>query len=179
MHKDCEKILYSEQEIQEKIKEVAAQLDRDYDGKNPLLVGILKGSFIFFADLVRAMKIDLDTEFMAVSSYGSGTTSSGVVRFKKDLDVPIEGRDVILVEDIVDTGYTLKHLKELLYLRRPNSIKIASLLNKPDRRRVDLQPEYKCFDCPDEFVIGFGLDYDEKYRNLPYIGVLKESVFKK
>ena len=179
MHQDCEKILYSEQEIREKINEIAAKLDGDYAGKRPLLVGVLKGSFIFFADLVRAMNIDLDTEFMAVSSYGSGTTSSGIVRFKKDLDVSIEGRDVILVEDIVDTGFTLKHLKELLYLRHPNSIKIAALLNKPDRRKVELEPDYKCFDCPDEFVIGFGLDYDEKYRNLPYIGVLKESVFKK
>lgn len=177
MHQDCERILLSEEQLQSKISEVAAQLDRDYADKRPLIVGILKGSIIFYSDLIRRMTIPVELDFMAVSSYGSGTVSSGFLKMKKDLDKDITGRDVIIVEDIIDSGYTLAKLKKLLYARNPASLKVVVLLDKFERRTAAIEPDYTCFQIEDEFVIGYGLDYDERYRNLPYIGILKRSVY--
>ena len=179
MHQDVESIMFSKEQIQARIAELAAQLDSDYAGKTPLMVGILKGSVMFYADLLRAMTIPVEMDFMAISSYGAGAKSSGEVKLIKDLDRKIEGRDVIIVEDIIDSGYTLSYLKRMLYSRKPSSVKICALLDKYSRRVVPIEADYKGFDCEDEFVIGFGLDYAERYRNLPYIGILKRSVYEK
>lgn len=177
MHQDCERILLTQEQIEQRIQEVADQLNKDYDGKNPLVVGILKGSVVFYGDLIRKLEIPVELDFMAVSSYGSGSVSSGMLKMKKDLDKNIEGRDVIIVEDIIDSGYTLSKLKKVLCERKPASVKVVVLLDKFERRVVAMEPDYTCFDIEDEFVIGYGLDYDEKYRNLPYIGILKRSVY--
>ena len=179
MHKDAERILISNEEIQKRVRELAAQLDKDYEGKRPLMICILKGSVPFFADLVRNMQISIEMDFMAISSYGSGSRSSGEVRMIKDLDRSIENRHVIIVEDIVDSGYTLSYLKRVLYSRHPQSVKICALLDKFERREVELEADYKGFDIANEFVIGYGLDYAEEYRNLPDICVLKRSVYEK
>ena len=179
MHQDVENIMFSKEEIAGRIAELAAQLDREYAGKNPLMVGILKGSVMFYADLLRAMTIPVEMDFMAISSYGAGAKSSGEVKLIKDLDRKIEGRHVIIVEDIIDSGYTLSYLKRMLYSRKPESVKICALLDKYSRRVVPIEADYKGFDCEDEFVVGFGLDYAERYRNLPYIGILKRSVYEK
>ena len=179
MHKDAERILISTEELQKRVKELAAQLDRDYEGKRPLMICVLKGSVLFFADLIREMKISLEIDFMAISSYGSGARSSGEVRMIKDLDRSIENRHVIIVEDIVDSGYTLSYLKRMLFSRHPQSVKICALLDKFERREVELEADYKGFDIGNEFVIGYGLDYAEEYRNLPEICVLKRSVYEK
>ena len=179
MIKDVERVMIDEQTLSARIKQLAKQLDDEYAGKNPLMVGILKGSVMFYADLLREMKIRVQMDFMAISSYGSGSKSSGEVKLIKDLDRKIEGRDVIIVEDIIDSGYTLSYLKRMLYSRKPNSVKICALLDKFERRVVPIEPDYKGFDIEDEFVIGYGLDYDERYRNLPYIGILKRSVYEK
>lgn len=178
MYRDIEKILISKEEIDQKVKELAAQLDRDYADKNPLLLCILKGSVLFFSDIIRNMKIKLEIDFMAISSYGSGTTS-GIVRLVKDLDRSIENRHVIIVEDIVDTGHTLAYLKRVLNQRHPASVKICTLLDKFERREADVEVDYKAFDIGNEFVVGYGLDYAETYRNLPEIGVLKRSVYER
>ncbi|MBO7526127.1 MAG: hypoxanthine phosphoribosyltransferase [Clostridia bacterium] len=177
MYRDLKKILISKEEIDKRIKELAAELDRDYQGKRPLMVAILKGSIMFYADLLRAMTIPLELDFMAISSYGNKTKSSGEVRMIKDLDRSIEGRHIIIVEDIVDSGYTLSYLKRMLYSRHPESVKICTLLDKFECREVPLEPDYKGFDIGNEFVVGYGLDYAEKYRNLPEIGILKEEVY--
>ena len=179
MHQDVENIMFSKEEIAGRIAELAAQLDCEYAGKNPLMVGILKGSVMFYADLLRAMTIPVEMDFMAISSYGAGAKSSGEVKLIKDLDRKIEGRHVIIVEDIIDSGYTLSYLKRMLYSRKPESVKICALLDKYSRRVVPIEADYKGFDCEDEFVVGFGLDYAERYRNLPYIGILKRSVYEK
>lgn len=179
MYDDLESILYSKEQLATRIGEIASQLDEDYQDKNPVLVCILKGCAPFFTDLIRAMKIPLQIDFMAISSYGTGSTSSGQVRMNKDLDRSIENRHVIIVEDIVDSGHTLNYLKNMLSSRSPASIKICALLDKVARREVDLTPDYKCFDIANEFVVGYGLDYAEKYRNLPEIGILKRSVYEK
>lgn len=179
MYQDLETILISKEEIQNRISEIAKQLDEEYKDRNPLMVCILKGAVMFFADLTRAMTIPLAIDFMALSSYGAGTRSSGEVRMIKDLDGKIEGRDIIIVEDIMDSGYTLTYLKKVLSSRMPRSIKICCLLDKPSRREVDIQPDYVCFEVENQFVVGYGLDYDQKYRNLPEIGVLKPSVYEK
>lgn len=179
MHQDVESIMFSKEQLQMRIAELAAQLDSEYAGKTPLMVGILKGSVMFYADLLRAMTIPVEMDFMAISSYGAGSKSSGEVKLIKDLDRKIEGRDVIIVEDIIDSGYTLSYLKRMLYSRKPSSVKICALLDKYSRRVVPIEADYKGFDCEDEFVIGFGLDYAERYRNLPYIGILKRSVYEK
>lgn len=179
MYQDLETILISKEEIQNRISEIAKQLDEEYKDRNPLMVCILKGAVIFFADLTRAMTIPLAIDFMSLSSYGAGTRSSGEVRMIKDLDGKIEGRDIIIVEDIMDSGYTLTYLKKVLSSRMPRSIKICCLLDKPSRREVDIQPDYVCFEVENQFVVGYGLDYDQKYRNLPEIGVLKPSVYEK
>lgn len=179
MYNDLEKILFTEEQIQTRIKEIAAQIDKDYAGETPVVVGILKGCFMFFADLVRQMKTNIEIDFMSISSYGNNTKSSGEVKMIKDLDRTIEGRHVIIIEDIIDTGYTLKYLMTTLSARNPKSIRLCTLLDKKSRREVDVKPDYVCFDVGDEFVVGYGLDYAQLYRNLPVIGVLKESIYKK
>ena len=179
MYRDLKKILITKEEIDKRIRELAAELDRDYAGKRPLMVSVLKGSIMFYTDLLRAMTIPLELDFMVISSYGNKTRSSGEVRMIKDLDRSIEGKHVVLVEDIVDSGYTLSYLKRMLYSRHPQSIKICTLLDKFECREVPLEPDYKGFDIGNEFVVGYGLDYAEMYRNLPEIGVLKEEIYKK
>lgn len=177
MLNDIEKVLYSEEEISQKVKELGEQLTKDFTDRNPLVICILKGAFIFMSDLVKEIKIPLEIDFMAVSSYGQSTKSSGVVKIIKDLDVSVEGRNVIIVEDIIDSGLTLSYLIDVLERRNAASVTVATLFDKPARRAVDLQPHYKGYTLPDEFVVGYGLDYAEKYRNLPFIGILKPEVY--
>ena len=175
MNNDIEKVLYSEKEISDIVTELGAQISEDYKDKNLLMVSVLKGSVVFMSDLMRAVTIPCEIDFMAVSSYGNKTTSSGTVRILKDLDRDISGYDVLLVEDILDSGKTLNYLMDLLYARNPASIRICTLFDKPERREVDIYADYKGLLVPDEFIVGYGLDYSEKYRNLPYIGVLKDD----
>ena len=177
MYDDLDRILLSKAQIEEKIKETAARLDADYADKYPVMICVLKGCAPFFTDLIRAMKIPVQIDFMAISSYGAGSTTSGEVKMRKDLDKPIDGRDVIIVEDIMDSGHTLSYLRRMLSSRNPSSIKICALLDKPSRREVDITPDYKLFEVENEFVVGYGLDYNEKYRNLPEIGVLKRELY--
>ncbi|MBQ8291743.1 MAG: hypoxanthine phosphoribosyltransferase [Clostridia bacterium] len=178
-HPDVEYVMLTGQQIARKVKAVARQLDKLYKDRKPVVVCILKGSVVFFSDLIRNMKTPLTIDFMSVSSYGSGTKSTGELTIKKDLSTDIKGRDVLIVEDIIDSGNTLYNLKKLLNTRSPSSVNIVTLLDKPDRREVPMEPEYTCFVIEDEFVIGYGLDYAEEYRNLPYVGVLKRSVYEK
>lgn len=177
MHKDVAYIMLSEEKIQARVKELAEQLDRLYEGRTPVVVCILKGSVVFFADLIRNMKTALTIDFMSVSSYGNGTKSTGELKIKKDLSCDIKDRDVLIVEDIIDSGNTLYNLKKMLIGRQPASINLIALLDKPDRREMPIEPDYKGFVIEDKFVIGYGLDYAEDYRNLPYIGVLKPCVY--
>ena len=178
MYGDLEKILVTKEEIESKVRELGKTITRDYEGKEPVMVCILKGAFMFFSDLVREIDLPLTTDFMAISSYGSATKTSGVVRVLKDLDNDILDKDVILVEDIVDTGVTLSYLRSMLLHRGAASIRIAALLDKTARRKVkDLKVDYVCFDIPDAFVVGYGLDFSQKYRNLPDIGVLSPAVY--
>lgn len=176
MEKDIQSVLLSEEEIQREVAKIGAQISKDFAGKEPIFVGVLKGCFIFMADLMRYVTINCSMDFMAVSSY-SGTTSTGAVKINKDLSEDIEGRHIILVEDILDSGVTLNYLKNYLMVRRPASITIATLMDKPARRKADIYADYSCFEIPDAFVVGYGLDYNEKYRNLPYIGVLKPQIY--
>ncbi len=166
--------LIEEEEIKKRIKEMAAEIKRDYEGKNPLFVGILKGAFIFMADLVRALDMELEIDFLAVSSYGKFTETTGEVEILKDLQIPVKGRHVVIVEDIVDTGLTLKYIKDLLLSRGPESLKICALLDKKERRKVNIDADYVGFVVPDKFLVGYGLDVAEKYRNLPYIKEIGE-----
>jgi hypoxanthine phosphoribosyltransferase len=177
LQNDIQEVLISEEEIQSKIKELGAQLSVQYEGKNPLVICVLKGAFIFMADLVKAITVPLELDFMAVSSYGVSTKSSGVVKIIKDLDASVEGRDVLIVEDIIDSGLTLTHLIELLKNRNANSVCVVTLFDKPARRTVNLEADYTGFTLPDAFVVGYGLDYAEHYRNLPYIGILKPEIY--
>ncbi|TRZ36417.1 hypoxanthine phosphoribosyltransferase [Niallia circulans] len=177
MKHDIEKILISEEELQSKIKDLGHQLTEDYKDKFPLAVGVLKGAMPFMADLLKRMDTYLEMDFMDVSSYGNSTVSSGEVKILKDLDTSVEGRDILILEDIIDSGLTLSYLVELFRYRKAKSIKIVTLLDKPSGRKVDLQADYIGFIVPDEFVVGYGLDYAERYRNLPYIGVLKPEVY--
>ncbi len=179
MHKDCERIMLTEDQLRARVKEVALQVDEIYKDKRPLVVGILKGSIIFYSDFIRFLTMPVELDFMAVSSYGSGAVSSGKLNIKKDLDRDVAGRDVIIVEDIIDSGFTLANLKALLTERGAASVMIVTLLNKKDRRAYDIAPDYNCFDIENEFVVGYGLDYNEQYRSLPYIGILKRSVYEK
>ena len=174
---DIEKILISEKDIKKAVKKIGKQISKDYADKNLMLVAVLKGSVIFMADLMRAISIPINIDFMAVSSYGGGTKTSGVVKIIKDLDHDLSGKDILIVEDILDSGMTLSYLKSLLEQRNVNSIRIATLLDKPERRIADVRADYFCFTVPDEFVVGYGLDYDQQYRHLPYIGVLKPEVY--
>ena len=177
MYNDVKNVLLSEAELSAKVAEMGAQISKDYQGKNLLLVTVLKGAVVLLTDLMRAIDLPAEIDFMVVSSYGSGVKSSGVVNMVKDLDTEIAGRDILIVEDILDTGITLEYLTQLLRDRNPASIKIATLLDKPARRKANIQADYIGFSIPDEFVIGYGLDYDEKYRNLPFIGILKPEVY--
>ncbi len=179
MKDDIEEILLSEKDLQKAVKKLGKQISADYEGKNLMLVAVLKGSVIFMADLMRAITIPVSIDFMSVSSYGAGVKSSGVVKIIKDLDHDLSGYDVLIVEDILDSGLTLSYLTNVLRQRNVNSIRICTLLDKPDRRQVDIKPDYACFVVPDKFVVGYGLDYDQKYRNLPYVGVVKPEVYSK
>ena len=177
LYNDLDRILLTREEIGKAVKELGQKITKDYAGKEPVLIGILKGAVVFFADLIREIDLPLAIEFMAISSYGSSTKSSGVVRIVKDLDRDITGKDVLVVEDIVDSGLTLSHLKQVLETRNAASVSIVTLLDKPARRKVPLEVQYSCFIIPDAFVVGYGLDYDEKYRNLPDIGVLHPRIY--
>lgn len=179
MKEDIQEVLFTNEVLIKKIKELAEQINKDYEGKELVVVGILKGSVIFAAELIKNITIKCEIDFMSVSSYGNATETSGVVRILKDLDNDIEGKHVLLVEDIVDTGTTLKYLLKYLKARKAESIEIVSLLNKPVRRKVDLDVKYIGFEVPDGFIVGFGIDYAEKYRNLPYIGILKPEIYEK
>ena len=180
MNDDIKNVLVSEEQLKAKVAELGAQISKDYKDKNLVLVSILKGSVVFMADLMRAISIPCNIDFMVVSSYGgSNTTTSGLVKIIKDLDGDLSGKDVLIVEDILDTGVTLSNLVPMLKMRNPSSVKICTILDKPSRRKADIAPDYEGFQVPDEFVVGYGLDYDEKYRNLPYVGVLKPEIYEK
>lgn len=175
--KDIEKVLISAEEIQKRTDEIAKQITEDYKGQEVIMICILRGATLFFADLVRKVELDVNFDFMDVSSYGAGVSSSGEVRIMKDISTPIKNKNVIIVEDIIDSGNTLYYLKRILTQRNPKSIKIASLLDKPERRESDIDGDYIGFTIPNDFVVGYGLDYDEKYRNLPDVCVLKAEVY--
>jgi len=179
LEQDIERVLFTEEQLKGRAKELAAQIDADYAGKAPMLISVLRGSFIFMADLMRAITLPCTVDFMAVSSYGGGTTSSGQVKITKDLSESIEGRDILVVEDILDSGNTLSYLLKLLQARHPASIRLCTLLDKPSRRTKPVAADYVGFTVDDLFVVGYGLDYAEKYRNLPYIGILKPRVYDK
>ena len=177
MEKDIERVLISEEELEAAVAKIGAQITKDFEGKEPIFIGVLKGCFIFMADLMRHVELPCSMDFMAVSSY-KGTSSTGAVKINKDLNEDIAGKDIILVEDILDSGVTLNYLKNYLSVRKPASIHIVTLMDKPSRRKADICADYSCFEVPDAFVVGYGLDYNEKYRNIPYIGVLKEEIYK-
>lgn len=177
MEKDIKEILLTEREIHQRIQELGAQISEDYRGKNLLLISVLKGSVVVMADLMRGITIPCQIDFMSVSSYGTGVKTSGVVRILKDLEIDITGMDVLIVEDILDSGMTLRYLQEILEKRNPKSIRIFTLLNKPERRQVPVEAHYVGFEVPDAFVVGYGLDFNQKYRNLPYVGILKPEVY--
>ena len=177
LHPDIKEVIYSEEDIAKVTKDLGAVLTEEYKDKYPLVIGILKGAVMFMTDLSRAMDCDLELDFMDVSSYGAGMESSGDVKIIKDLDTTVEGRDVLIVEDIIDTGRTLSYLIEIFRYRKAKSIKIVTLLDKKERRAVDLEADWVGIEVPNEFVVGYGLDYIERHRNLPYIGVLKEEVY--
>ena len=177
LHPDIKEVLYSEEEISAVVKDLGAQLTKEYEGKNPLVIGVLKGAVMFMTDLSRAMDCDLELDFMDVSSYGAGMESSGDVKILKDLDTTVDGRDLLIVDDIIDTGRTLSYLIEIFKYRKAKSIKVVTLMDKKERREVDLEADYIGINVPNEFVVGYGLDFNEKYRNLPYIGILKTEVY--
>jgi hypoxanthine phosphoribosyltransferase len=177
MHKDILKVLITKPEIEERVKELGGRITEDYKGKDVLMICILRGAALFFADLVRAVNLDVKLDFMAISSYRGKSLTSGEVRIIKDLSQPIEGQDVIIVEDIIDSGKTLNYLKNLLLQRNPASVKVCTFLDKPERREVEIRGDYVGFSVPNEFVVGYGLDYNEKYRNIEEVSVLKASVY--
>ena len=177
MKNDIKEVLFTEEQLKQKVAELGAQITADYQGKNPLIVSVLKGSYVFMADLTRRIDVPCQVDFMVMSSYGAGTKTSGEVQIIKDLENSIDGRDLIIVEDILDSGVTLSYLMKVLTARGANSIRLCTLLSKPERRKVDVPVDYLGFEIPDEFVVGYGLDFAEKYRNLPYIGILKPSVY--
>lgn len=179
LEQDIKRVLYTNEQIVEQAKRLGQQLTADYAGKNPLLVGVLKGAVPFMAELIKHIDTHVELDFMVVSSYHGEIKSSGEVKIIKDVDTNVEGRHVVFVEDIIDTGRTLKYLRDLFEYRRAESIKIVTLVDKPEARVIDIQADYVGCETPNEFLVGFGLDYDEKYRNLPYIGVLKEEVYNK
>lgn len=178
MNNDIKEVLYNEDELRDKVRQMGAKISKDYFGKELIIIGVLKGSVIFMSDLLKEITIPCKMDFMAVSSYGNSTETSGVVRILKDLDFEIQGKDILIVEDIIDSGVTLKYLMKYLSGRKPNSLEIVCLLNKPDRRKADIDVKYLGYDVPDYFLVGYGLDFAEKYRNLPYVGILKEEIYK-
>lgn len=177
MREDMKEILITEEEIQAKVKEIGNKLTEEYKDRFPLVVGVLKGALPFMADLTKRIDTHIEIDFMDVSSYGAGTVSSGEVKIEKDLNTSVEGRDVLIIEDIIDSGLTLSYLIKLFHHRNAKSVKVVTLLDKPEGRKVDLVPDLTGFTIPDAFVVGYGLDYAEKYRNLPYIGVLKPEIY--
>ncbi len=177
MHKDIEEILYTEQDIKEKVKELGEQISSDYKDKNPILISILKGGVVFLADIIRALDIPIEIDFMGVASYGNSTKSSGVVQITKDCNIDISDRHVLIIEDIVDTGLSLNYILRYLQGKNPLSLRICVLMDKVDAHELDIEMSYRAFDVPNEFIVGYGLDYDEKYRNLPYIGILKKEIY--
>ncbi|MFC4767565.1 hypoxanthine phosphoribosyltransferase [Effusibacillus consociatus] len=177
MRNDIKQILFTEEQIQNRIAELGKQIAADYADKNPLVICVLKGAVLFMADLVKKVDMPLEMDFMAISSYGVSTKSSGVVRILKDLETGLEGRHVLIVEDIVDSGLTLSYLRDTLLRRNAVSVKIVTLFDKPGGRKIEITPDYSGFEVPDEFIVGYGLDYAEKYRNLPYVGILKPDVY--
>ena len=177
LREDIDHILVNEEQLQDKIAQMGRQLSAEYAGKELVLIGVLKGAIMFIVDLARAIDLPLTLDFMAVASYGASTETSGIVRILKDLDSSIEGKDVLIVEDIIDSGLTLNYILETLHARNPASLRVCSLLSKPARRRVDVPIDYICFEIPDEFVVGYGLDFNQIYRNLPFVGVLKPALY--
>jgi len=177
MHEDVCEILITQEKLAARVAELGHQISEDYEGCNLLMVSVLKGSVVFMADLMRAISIPARIDFMAVSSYGSGSKTSGAVKIVKDLDIDVSGYDLLIVEDILDSGMTLSYLTEILESRNPRSIRLVTLLDKPERRQLPVSPDYIGFTVPDHFVIGYGLDYNEKYRGLPYVGVLKPEIY--
>jgi len=177
LNKDIKEVLVTEEQLKEVNERLGAKITEDFKDKNLLVVGILKGSIYFMTDLTRYIDLPLKLDFLAVSSYGGGTSSSGAVKILKDIDINLEGYDILLVEDILDSGRTLHYVCEMLKTRKPKSVSIVTLLDKPERRVVDLTPDYVGCQVPDEFVVGYGMDYDERFRNLPYIGILKREVY--
>lgn len=177
MQKDIKEVLFTAEKLAQRVNELGKQITSDYEGKELLVVGVLKGANVFLGDLIRHIEIPIEIDFIAAASYGNSTESSGVVRLLKDLDCPIENRHVLLIEDLIDTGLTLHYLAENLKARLPASFQICTLLDKPERRKVAMEVDYKGFDIPDEFIVGYGIDYNQKYRNLPYIATLKPEVY--
>lgn len=177
MNCDISAVLFDEYRIQTRIREIGLDISTQYAGKCPVMIGILKGGFIFLADLVRSVTIPMEMDFLAISSYGVGTSSSGVVKIRKDIDIDICGRDVIVVEDIVDSGLSLQYIKDYLWQHKPNSLRTCVLLDKPAAHKIEVSFDYVGFEVKNEFVVGYGLDFAERYRNLPYIGILKEELY--
>ena len=177
MLQDIERVLLSEEQLRQRVRELGEEISKEYAGKEILMIGVLRGAVMFMADLARAITVPVMIDFMAVSSYGTSTSSSGIVRILKDLDEEVAGKHVLIVEDIIDSGLTLSYLVDNIKSRQPASVRICTLLNKPERRKVDLEVNYNGFAVPDEFVVGYGLDYAEKYRNLPFIGILKPAIY--
>jgi hypoxanthine phosphoribosyltransferase len=177
LENDVKEVLFDTRALDKRVRELAGQINRDYSGYELLVVGVLKGATVFLSDLIRHIQLPIEVDFIAASSYGNATESSGVVRILKDLDYPLQGRHVLLIEDLIDTGLTLHYLAENLKSREPASFRICTLLDKPERRQVDIEVHYKGFDIPDEFIVGYGIDYSQKYRNLPYIATLKPEVY--
>lgn len=172
-------ILFTEEQIKNRISEIASQINKDYKNKCPVFVGVLKGVFIFMADLLRKIEIDCDVDFLAISNYSNDARNRGVVRLVKDLDIPIEGRHVLFIEDVIDTGLTINYLLRNLLERNPASLNVCTLFDRPSRRLIDLSIQYKGFDLSDKFIVGYGLDYNERYRNLPYVGIIKAELFQR
>jgi hypoxanthine phosphoribosyltransferase len=176
MVSDISEILFSEEQLQKKIKELGEEISKDYDGKNPLMIGVLRGVLFFMADLLRAVTIPLEVDFLAVSSYSPESRNQGLVRMEKDLEIPMQGRHVVFIEDVIDTGLTLNYILGNLHTRQPASLEVCVLFNKSTKRLIDIPLKYKGFDLPDQFVVGYGLDFREKYRNLPFVGLLKPQI---
>ena len=177
MNCDISAVLFDERRIQHRIREIGQQINTDYEGKVPVIIGVLKGGFMFLSDLVRAITIPVEIDFLAISSYGAGTSRSGVVKIRKDIDIDLNGRDVIIVEDIVDSGLSLQYIKDYIWKHKPASLRTCVLLDKPTAHKIETTFEYVGFEVGNEFVVGYGLDFGERYRNLPYIGILKEECY--
>jgi len=177
MNCDISAVLFDERRIQARIREIGQEINSDYEGKVPVVIGVLKGGFVFLSDLIRAITIPLEIDFLAISSYGVGTCSSGVVKIRKDIDIELADRDVIIVEDIVDSGLSLQYIKDYIWKHKPASLRTCVLLDKPEAHKIEISFEYVGFEVGDEFVVGYGLDFAERYRNLPYIGILKEECY--